>query len=177
MNRAYEDLGIHSYRILSKSGGIYTGSAVSLVRSLRRRAEERASRSSTSVEEEMPGVIVMNPGQLLYSYRRGCAMTPMSWDAMPRKSCVYPAPRIDDKWNRVDGNEGIKEHVIFVFEKVLGDETFVRKDAALYIIGLCDGGEEVVKYLESNCKSLRFEAVHRSSSITQPLPRKPRVIR
>lgn len=101
----------------------------------------------------MPGVVILNPGQTLYSYKKGCAVTLMSWDAMPRKSCVYPAPRVDDKWNRIAGNEGIAEHIEFVFERLLGDAEFVRKDAELYFVGLGDGGEELVKHLEGDCES------------------------
>lgn len=153
-NRAYEDLAIWSYRVLAKAGGVEVGSAVAFIREMRLRAEKAALRTKRSVEDEMPGVVLLNTGQLLYSYKKRSALSPVSWDALPRKSLLHPAPRIDDKWNRIEGNESIKEHVEFVFGRIVGNEDFVQRDADVYVVGIHDGGEEVTKYLNSKCESI-----------------------
>ena len=78
MNEGKQDLGIWSYRILGNDN-IDAGSCVSLVKELDKRGEAY----------EAPGLIVMNPGQLCYSYRLGQSMTNSSWEALPRQSAVH----------------------------------------------------------------------------------------
>lgn len=148
VNRAREDLGVLSYRVLSKSGGVNAGSAVSIVRELYQRAVSAAKTNGTAIEEEMPGIVILNTGQLLFSHQARRAVTPTSWDALPRKSATHPPARIHEKWNRVEGNKTIEEHVQYVFEKLLANDKYVDPEAQLYIMGIGEGGDEVLKYLD-----------------------------
>ena len=161
MNKPFEDLAIWAYRTLSKQGGINAGSAVSLVQEIRRRASIRARKLAVTagrnikdspptpdeIEAQTPGIIILNPGQLLYSYAQGRAMTPMSWDARPRKSAVHPAPRIHAVHNFVPGNRSADEHTDFVFRHIIGDPAIVSPSAELYMISIADGADGLLEYL------------------------------
>lgn len=167
MNQLLEDLAIFSYRTLSHEGGIEKGSAISFVRELLARfsslrsdtgfVEACGKESNTNVnsfaEPDGPGIIILNPGQLLYSYRHGKSMNPTSWNAKPRKSAVHPIP-LALPVNHVPGNTTIEEHLTFVFDKILGNTDFIAKDAELFLVGLGSGGNDLVTFLEKNCKPL-----------------------
>ena len=188
VNRAAEDLGVWSYRVVSKTGGINAGSVVSLVRELRDRAEKTANASTTPdaspearaqlLEDNMPGILVLNPGCLLYSYTHGKALTPMSWDALPRKSAVHPPPRFHPKYNRVDGNHTADEHLRYVFDNVMNYDKFVSKDAEVYIVAAADGSESVIRFLDesgyflANSKGPNEPPRHKIAAValTAPLP-------
>ncbi|KAI9656976.1 MAG: hypothetical protein M1831_004524 [Alyxoria varia] len=178
MNKTFEDLGIWAYRVLSKHGGIDAGSSVSFFKDVRRRAEIRARKKAVAsgrnvkeqpvtpdeIEAEAPGLLILNPGQLLYSYKEGQSMTPMSWDARPRKSAVHPAPKIHSVHNFVPDNRTAMEHTEFVFKHIIGKPEIVSPDAELYLIGVAgDGSEDVIKFLadrvDPSLSDVSFNAV------------------
>ena len=70
-----------------------------------------------------------------------------SWNGLPRKSGVRGPMRIDPVKNHIPGNEDVKAHVKSVFE-VIGK--MAREDAVVDVIGLGDGAEEAVEYLDQN---------------------------
>ena len=150
INRAREDLAVLSYRALSRSGGISGGSAVSIVEELRVRAEKDAQKNRTVVEEEMPGVVILNTGQLLYSHTYRKAVTPVTWDAMPRASATHPPANVHEEWNRIEGNKNFEEHIHFVFKELLSNAQYVDSQAELYIVGLLEGGDQVVKHISDS---------------------------
>ncbi len=172
VNRSAEDLAIWAYRILSKSGGINSGSAVSFVKEAVTRSEVYGAG-----EEDVPGFIILNPGQLLYSHKHERAMTTVAWDALPRKSATHPMPRVHPVHNRIPGNKTAEDHVAFVFDKVVGSPEFVNPDAQIYIVGLGDGGDEVIKYLEKNCtfSSLDYIATTQTNNTTGSHRRGPTI--
>ena len=108
--------------------------------------------NTTGVDEaNRPGVIILNPGQLLYSYKQGTAMTQTSWSGKPRPSALHPAsPPLPE--NHVPGNVTVQEHLQFVFDKVLANKDLVADDTMIHLVGLWNGGIELVKYLEKNCE-------------------------
>lgn len=75
-------------------------------------------------------------------------MTIASWNALPRKTGVGNPMRIDSVKNHIPGNGNTKEHVKSVFEEVLGK--LARQDAVIDLIGLGDGAEDAVGYLDQN---------------------------
>lgn len=121
------------------------------------------------MESETPGVVILNPGQLLFSHKQGRAMTQTSWMALPRKSAVHPPIRISEKHNRVEGNTSPAEHVHFVFEKLLGNPEFVQPDAELYVVGLGEGADDVLQYLQENPGRHHIAAI----ATTAPVPSLP----
>lgn len=131
-----QDLGIFAHRIIGQDS-IASGSALDFVHTI----QSREDSANTAV-------IIANLGQLVW-YRRGQrAMTIASWNALPRKTGVGNAMRIDAVKNRVPGNGSTKEHVKSVFEDVLGK--LAKQDAVIDVIGLGEGAEEAVGYLDQN---------------------------
>jgi hypothetical protein len=99
------------------------------------------------------GLVVLNPCQLLYSYEEGLAIGASQWNNRPGRSFVHHAREIVDEHNRIPGNETPENHVKFVFEKLIGSENWVGVDAKIDIVGLNQGGSEIVlQYLNINCE-------------------------
>ena len=133
-----QDLGTFAYRIIGQES-IASGSALEFIH---------------AVQSEKDGadtaIVIANLGQLVW-YRRGeRAMTIASWNALPRKTGVGNPMRIDAVKNHVPGNASIKEHVKSVFEEALGK--LAKQAVGIDVIGVGEGAEEAVKYLEQNWK-------------------------
>lgn len=129
-----QDLGIFAYRTIGHES-LAAGSVQAFVSAVQSSPDEL-------------GVIIANPGQLLW-YRRGCrAVTRSSWLALPRKNGVSDAFRIDPVKNRIPENEDMAAHVRYIFEHVITDMT--TPDAQIDIIGLSEGAAETVEFLQAN---------------------------
>ncbi len=153
---AVQDLGIWAYRVIGSAGkdAMNRGSAVNFVKYVQSQVFSDNNGDETGDGDHTPGIIIANTGQLLW-YRGGKrAVSFATWDSLPRKSAVHGAMRIDDVRNRVKQNASVKEHVKHVFDEVVGSGKAVNKDAEVYVIGLGDGADEVVTYLNGNCKFL-----------------------
>jgi hypothetical protein len=132
IGEACQDLGIFAGRIITKET-IASGSAIGFVQAAHSASEEVA-------------VVLANPGQLLW-YRRGKkAMSLQSWHAIPRRYAVRPGLRIEPQ-NYIPGNENVTAHVKSVFEAVAA---LAYKDVKVDVIGIGDGAEEAVDYLQAN---------------------------
>lgn len=133
-----QDLGILAHRIIGQDS-IASGSALDFVHAI----QSRDDTADTAI-------VIANLGQLVW-YRRGQrAMTVARWNALPRKTGVGNPMRIDAVKNRIPGNKNAKEHVKSVFEEVLGK--LAEQDAVIDLIGVGDGAEEAVGYLDQNWK-------------------------
>ena len=140
-----QDLGIWAYRMINRGGpgAITRGSAVDFFKALQGQA--------SSVEDtSAPGVVIANPGQLLWWRGGKRAVSFVSWHSLPRKSAVHGPMRIDDVKNRVPGNESLENHVRYVFDEVMAKMT--NEDAQIDVIGLSDGGSMAMKFLNDNCE-------------------------
>ena len=130
-----QDLGIFAYRIIGQES-ISAGSALDFTHDIQ-----------SSKDGGDTAIVMANLGQLLW-YRRGQrAVTMASWNGLPRKTGVSGPMRIDPVKNHIPGNEDVKAHVKSVFEMV---GKMARDDAILDVIGLGDGAEEAVEYLDQN---------------------------
>lgn len=141
-----DDLGIWSYRVASNIGTVDSGSAVSIVKDIVRRLP---------YEDAAPGFIILNPGQMMYSYRVDRAMTMSSWDAQPRASGVHEAA-IAHPLNQIPYNNSSAEHVSYVFKNVIQNEKFVLRSASIYCIARDDGAGTIAEYLDKNCRYKRL---------------------
>ncbi len=131
-----QDLGIFAHRIIGQES-IASGTALDFIHTI----QSREGSADTAI-------VIANLGQLVW-YRRGQrAMTIASWNALPRETGVGNAMRIDPVKNHIPGNENTKEHIKTVFEEVLGK--LVRQDAVIDLIGIGEGAEEAVGYLDGN---------------------------
>lgn len=77
-------------------------------------------------------------------------MTTQTWQALPRSSLAYPGVQEHPLHNSVEGTREKIEHSEFIFEKILKDPKFVREDAEIYLVGILNGGEVALKYLNAN---------------------------
>jgi hypothetical protein len=141
LNDHKQDLGIWDYRCLSIHG-IDAGSCINLAKALNHNAE--------STGNDAPGLIISNPGQLNYSHKYNRAMTIQSWQAQPRTSLAHPVVQEHPIHNSAEFNRDKTEHISFIFEQILKDPTWARQDAEIYIIGILNGGEEILSYLNRN---------------------------
>lgn len=131
-----QDLGIFAHRIIGQES-IASGSALEFIHAVQ-----------SSGDSEHTAIIIANLGQLVW-YRRGQrVMTIASWKALPRKTGVGNPMRIDPVKNHIPGNRNVTEHVKSVFEEVLGK--LARQDAVIDLIGLGEGAEEAVRYLDQH---------------------------
>lgn len=152
IGQANQDVGVLSYRVICREGGIASGSVIRFVQELLSRTASDESVAGNSSNDETPGVIVLNPGQLLYSHKHAMFMTHITWDALPRPSAAHPPPRVHQVHNHIRGSANATEHVEFAMQNIIHNREFVSPDAEIYIVGICNGGDDALKLLEQSCK-------------------------
>jgi hypothetical protein len=135
-----QDLGIFSYRTIGNEN-ISRGSAIDFVSLI-------MNGVASSSGQEIPGIVIANPGQLLWYRGGGRAVSRTQWANLPRESAVAGPFRVDEVKNKVSGNEDFKAHVKYVFENVINE--ILHKDARIDVIGLEWPGQASVMYLAAN---------------------------
>ncbi|KAK2767383.1 hypothetical protein FQN54_003539 [Arachnomyces sp. PD_36] len=133
-----QDLGIWAYRTIGHEG-INMGSAVDFASAV--------LKGRNGIDAESTGLIITNPGQLVWYCGGGYPMSLPTWNALPRESAVDAPLRMTYR-NSIPGNENWREHINYVFEEVLGKMT--SKDSRIDIIGLAEGGLGAIQYLAEN---------------------------
>lgn len=143
LGEAAQDLGVWAYRVVGGEGkdAISRGSAIEFVKRLR-------DYGSSPDADDAPGVIIANLGQLLWWRGGRRSVTFATWGCLPRKTAVHGPMRIDDVENRAPQNASLPEHVRYVFEEVVRKMT--AEDAQIFVIGLTDGADEALTYLNDN---------------------------
>lgn len=112
----------------------------------------KAAASSSCSEDDEPGLIILNPAQLTYSWTKKRAMTLESWQRLPRRSIFHPSVFLHDRWNMIEGHRGPREHVGSTLNGLLDGR--LRSDAQIYFIGVGSGAMLLLDYVEKHCKSL-----------------------
>jgi len=97
--------------------------------------------------EKMPGIIILNPGQLHYSNAEHKCMTWATWSARHRSSAIAKGFVVDDVYNRVPGHSCPEEHIATMFDKVIPQ--LVRGDTKLYVLGITDGAERFINWMDA----------------------------
>ncbi|KAK2766505.1 hypothetical protein FQN53_006722 [Emmonsiellopsis sp. PD_33] len=142
-----QELGIWAYRTIG-SEGINIGSAVNFAAAVlgdsssSKTPEQQQNGHDTSTPP--PGLILTNPGQLVWHCGTERAISLPMWHALPRRYAVEPPMKMSFR-NKIPGSESWQDHVTYVFEEVLGK--LVAADAKIDIIGLAEGGLAAVRYL------------------------------
>ncbi|TKA74246.1 hypothetical protein B0A55_05684 [Friedmanniomyces simplex] len=158
VNEHMQDLGIWAYRLLMGEAGIEGGSAVGLVKKLqgwqsttvevaiKNLKLDGINQKSTEDGANSPGVIILNPGELLYSHKLNRSMSQATWLARPMTSAIGEATRIDEVHNRVPGHETSEAHVRTMLEHIV--PAITSEEVRLFFVGLSDGSEHLLKYLD-----------------------------
>ena len=150
-----QDLGIFSYRVIGDKD-INAGSAVDFCNAILNTPQVHAANGTI---DEPPGIIITNPGQLLW-YRGGNrAVTYREWANLPRTTAVHEPFKIDRHKNTVPENRNYEEHVNYIFDHVLPCMT--SSQAKFEIIGLEYPGRIALQYLANNCKSIHLSSSKR----------------
>lgn len=155
MNDALQDLGILAYCQLQRELGVNGGSVINFAKDMINRtalARDQGITTTAANDGEIPGLIVMNTGQLLYSHKYNQTMTTRSWYALPRKSIAHDHVRIHDQENYVEGHRTSTEHIRSVFDQLLCDPDRVAADAEVYIVAIEGGADKVLDVFKENCK-------------------------
>lgn len=105
-------------------------------------------------DSDIPGLVVMNTGQLLYSHKYNRSMTSRSWYALPRKSIAHDSIMIHDQENYIEGHRNAKEHIKTIFDKLLCSSDRVARDAELYVVAIEGGADRVIEVLKDDCRYL-----------------------
>ncbi|KAH7563069.1 hypothetical protein BM1_00116 [Bipolaris maydis] len=156
INDTQKDLGILSYSQLSRELGINGGSVVNFAKQMIKRSgtnntDEQAAaifKDNYELDDKStaPGLIILNPSQLLYSHKHNQAMTLRSWSAMPRKSIAHDMIRIHDS-NSIPGHLTPKAHIKTVFDELLYNPTRTAADTELSIIAIENSTEALLSIL------------------------------
>lgn len=152
-----QDLGVLAYRVIGTSS-INKGSIEEFVKGI------LDGRANGANDKEAPGIVIANPGQLLWHRGGARALTMASWLCLPRKSAVHDNMRIDPVKNRIPGNEDLDQHVAHVFGRVLGE--MVSPLAKIDVIALEWSSLSVIRYLNQNCMSFTTCGTFRISLLT-----------
>lgn len=104
-----------------------------------------------------PGIIILNPGQLLYSHAEKKSMTWATWSARKRPNAISKPFQVHPEHNRIPGHTTAEEHIATVFNKVIPQ--LVNRGARISVIGITDGSEGFVKWLDDAFKTDDEETV------------------
>ncbi|KAK5728023.1 hypothetical protein LTR17_012220 [Elasticomyces elasticus] len=166
VNEHMQDLGIWAYRMLMREPGIDGGSAVGLVKKLQKWNEEKpemvsidtaedavgklkldgADDEDITTDDNTPGVIILNPGELLYSHKLNRSMSQATWLARGKSSAIAANYKVHDVHNRVYRHETPEAHVRSVLEYFIPSVTC--EDVRLFFVGISEGGEHLLKCLD-----------------------------
>ena len=155
-----QDLAIWSRKAIMTESGITHGSVIRLVSELRSRkmstggpgvpdddaaqkvAEKQATRPS---EFDLPGIIILNPGELLYSHKQQDCMSPATWQDQEREHAFSDQYKITEAYNTVKGHKTSGEHIETFLREFIGD--LMGPKTHLNIIAVGDASEAVLGFL------------------------------
>ena len=139
VGEASQDLGVLAHRVVGGPGGVAHGSMESVV---------RLALKQKSSENDAPGIVIANPGQLFWWAKGRRSLSLSMRHAAPRASAVSFGPWHDPAEHSVPGHRNPAEHVASVFSNVLAP-AMGRGGcrARLSIIGVDDGADAVAEFL------------------------------
>ncbi|KAF2482163.1 hypothetical protein BDY17DRAFT_178759 [Neohortaea acidophila] len=167
-----QDPIVWAWRSAMREGGLQEATAVGLVRKLMtlgfgglpsRDEAEAAGVAKAGVttsnridsvgaadeSSATPGLILLNPGQRLYSPQLNEAMTQVSWLARPKPNALAQAHKIDNDHNKIPGHYTPYEHVGTFFDGILDQLIVHESSLRLWIVGISDGAEAFINYMDA----------------------------
>jgi hypothetical protein len=133
-----QDLGIWAYRSVGQDG-VNFGSAVNFTKHVLSESEDKTDTA----------LVIANTGQLLWHCASSRAVTQRTWEAADRPA--GPWGQATRSWrNKIPGNKDLNEHIQYVFENVIWPR--LDKKSRVDVIGLSEGGQGALEYLQKRCK-------------------------
>jgi len=99
----------------------------------------------TPVDSHQIGLVIANPGQLLYHNRSQRALSFQSWYTLPRKYAVSDQTTITSR-NYIPRNKNKAEHIACVFEDVV--YPLIMHGVKVDVIAINDAIDDVVELLD-----------------------------
>lgn len=110
-------------------------------------ASVNSSNSTVAAEDvDEPGVVICNPGQLLYSHMENKCMTWATWNARTRPTALSKGFQVHNTNNHVRGHTTADEHIATVFDNVLPQ--LVNRAARVHVVAITDGAERFIKWFD-----------------------------
>lgn len=134
-----QDIGVLAHRVIGGKGGINEGSVINLVKYIK-------AQKSFEDNDDCPGILLANMGQLRWSRRLKKPMTQTSWMALPQKTAVEAPFRHDAEKNSIPGNRTTAEHVNYIFNKVVDE--FCDPSAKIDVIGVTEGAVKFAEFMD-----------------------------
>ena len=104
-----------------------------------------------------PGIIILNPGALIWSYKEKKTMTQPSWLARQRSNALGEDYAVNQTHNYVAGHLDAKEHIETCLDFILPQ--LVNNDAHLYVVGITNSAEHFIKWYDA--RSCTIGTLHR----------------
>jgi hypothetical protein len=131
------ELGIISRVHTDSEGGPREGTVLGVAKALQRHGEFAG----------LPAMLVLNPGELLYSYATKSCMTQDIWNTRKRPHVLAEQYTVKPQ-NKVPGHTTSQEHVNTVLDHIL-PQLVTEYHKRINIIAVGDGGESILKYLDN----------------------------
>jgi hypothetical protein len=142
-----QDLGILSRYAVMNEGGLYAGSVLGLIAALRGKAMPDMVKKSDVPESSLPGMVVCNPGELIWSNINQECTSAATWYDQKRETGFSDQYHATDKHNQIPEHEDPERHVASCLRAYLmyiaGPKTRVN------IITIGDGSANVLDYLNT----------------------------
>ena len=124
-------------------GGIDNGSAVGLAKHLDKLNLEGVD----TFVDSTASIIILNPGQTIYSSKLNKTMSHRSWLARRKTNALSSEYEINTLHNHVSGHRTSKEHINTVLEHVVPQ--LVYSSAHIWVIGIIDGAETFIEFADA----------------------------
>lgn len=125
----------------SGPGGLNKGSMANIVKALKQQ-------KSSATDDAAPGIILTNPGCLFWWPEGKKGLTNFARHQIPGSSLVHWGWHHDPETNTIPENADHREHVKYIFEKVVPQ--FVDHNAKIDVIALGDMSDIVQTYLDND---------------------------
>jgi hypothetical protein len=123
------ELGIISRMTTSTAGGPREGTVLGVARALQ----------THGGLDYLPAMLVLNPGELLYSYESKSCMTQDIWNTRKRPHAFSEQFAVNEA-NKIPGHATPQEHVKTVLDDIL-PQLIGQQHKSVHIIAIGDGGE------------------------------------
>lgn len=145
-----EDLGVFSRKAMMREEGLFHGTVLGLVEIVRGAAVPGGSEVDDEAkipESDLPGVVILNPGETLWSPKEKECMTAVTWADRERANGFSVSYKVTNPFNRISGHENAERHVKHCLYSFLNYA--VAPTTRINIIALGDASQHVLAYLNT----------------------------